>query len=123
MAWKFDSNRPIYLQLLEQIQFKILSNEYLPGEKLPSVREFATMAGVNPNTMQRALSQLEQQGIIFTNRTEGKYITTDTLRLLQMKEAFAKEMASSFCHKMKQLNYSSSELMTLISDVLKEEKL
>ena len=56
MAWKFDSNRPIYLQLLEQIQFKILSNEYLPGEKLPSVREFATLAGVNPNTMQRALS-------------------------------------------------------------------
>ena len=122
MAWKFDSDRPIYTQLLEQIKLGIVSNQYLPGDKLPSVRDFAFIAGVNPNTMQRALSQLEQQGIIFTNRTEGKYITTDTNLITQMRESIAKEQVHTFCEKMRKLNYSTSEILSLLSDVLKEEE-
>ena len=75
MAWSFENGRPIYTQLLEQIEQRIISGEYSAGEKLPSVRELAAEAAVNPNTMQRAMAKLEQRGLVVTNRTAGRTVT------------------------------------------------
>ena len=77
MAWNLDSDRPIYAQILERIQRQIVSGEYAPGTKIPSVRELAAQAGVNPNTMQKALSELERSGLVVTMRTSGRVVTED----------------------------------------------
>ena len=77
MAWDLKSDRPIYTQLVEQIELMICSGIYPAGSKLPSVRDFAKEAGVNPNTMQRALAKLEEDGLVNTNRTSGKFVTED----------------------------------------------
>ena len=75
MAWALINDRPIYLQLMERIQTDIVSGKYKPGEKLPSVRELALDAAVNPNTMQKALSELERIGLVYSQRTSGRFIT------------------------------------------------
>ena len=77
MSWNLSKDRPIYLQLVEQIKLQILSGTYSFGERFPSVRELATEAAVNPNTMQKALSALEQEGLLVDSRTNGRYVTTD----------------------------------------------
>ena len=77
MPWDLKSDRPIYIQLIEEIQLRIFSGEYPPGSKLPSVRDIAQEASVNPNTMQRALSKLEEDGLVITHRTSGRTITED----------------------------------------------
>lgn len=79
--WQMDSNRPIYIQLVERITKEIIAGKYHPGEKMPTVRELAEIARVNPNTMQKAFSQLEQEGMLFTDRTVGRYVTQDTVRI------------------------------------------
>ena len=79
MGWNLKSDRPIYAQLIEQIELMIVSGMYPPGAKLPSVRDLAADAAVNPNTMQRALSQLETDGLLYTQRTSGRYVTEDAV--------------------------------------------
>ena len=78
MAWELDADRPIYAQLVERIQKEIVSGKYQPGEKLPSVRDLAAVAAVNPNTMQKAFAELERSGLIVTQRTSGRTVTEDT---------------------------------------------
>ena len=78
MAWELDADRPIYAQLVERIQKEIVSGKYQPGEKLPSVRDLAAVAAVNPNTMQKAFAELERSGLIVTQRTSGRAVTEDT---------------------------------------------
>lgn len=105
MGWHFDSDRPIYTQLAEHIQLQIAAGVYPPGGKLPSVRDLAAEAEVNPNTMQRALAELEAEGLIFAQRTLGRFVTQDAeaieqsrRRLLQRAvEAFLKNMGSLGC--------------------------
>ena len=77
MPWDLDNERPIYLQLMERIQQDIVSGVYKPGEKIPSVRDLALDAAVNPNTMQKALSELERSGLVYSQRTSGRFITED----------------------------------------------
>ena len=77
MAWDLDADRPIYAQLVERIQMQIVSGQYLPGGKLPSVRDLAAVAAVNPNTMQKAFAELERSGLIITQRTNGRTVTED----------------------------------------------
>ena len=91
IQFKFDNERPIYLQLVEQLRIAIVSGAYAAGSRLPSVRELAVMAKVNPNTMQKALAELESDRLIFTERTNGKFVTNDQ-RLL---DAFRTELAAS----------------------------
>ena len=76
---EFESNRPIYLQIVDEIKSRIVSGSYEPGEKLPSVRDFAAELSVNPNTMQRALAQLESEGLIYTERTSGRFVSKDVV--------------------------------------------
>ncbi|MFR2562465.1 MAG: GntR family transcriptional regulator [Anaeromassilibacillus sp.] len=87
MGWNLKSDRPIYAQLIEQIELMIVSGMYPPGAKLPSVRDLAADAAVNPNTMQRALSQLETDGLLYTQRTSGRYVTEDVDKIMQTKRA------------------------------------
>ncbi len=114
MAWEFDNDRPIYAQILEYIMMDIMSGKYRPGDKIPSVRELAQEASVNPNTMQKALTELERVGMVHTERTAGRYITEDLGMIQSAKYNIAKKYAADFIKKMKELGYSKSELNDLL---------
>ena len=114
MAWKFDDSRSIYVQLVEQIKIRILTGSYAPGSRLPAVRELAAEAGVNPNTMQRALSELESTGLVYSVRTSGRFVTEDSDMRKELKADLAKKEVNEFVKKMKQLGYTSEEIAGLI---------
>ncbi len=105
LTFKFDNNRPIYLQLVEQLQLYVVSGKIPPGEKLPSVRELAMAAQVNPNTMQRALAELESLRLIYTERTNGKFVTNNQRCILRYREEFAHKKARSYFQAMHDLGY------------------
>lgn len=121
MAWEFDQDRPIYTQLLEKIKLMIISGVYPPGIRLPSVRDLASEAAVNPNTMQKALSELENSGLIHSQRTSGRYVTEDSSMIDQMKTELAKEQVLHFLSLMDQLGFSREETLNLLSQIIKEE--
>jgi Predicted transcriptional regulators len=121
MKWEINSERPVYLQLIEKIQAGIISGYYKPGDKLPSVRDLAIEAAVNPNTMQKALSELERTGLIYTNRTSGRFITSDEAMINKLKGSSAQEIILEFLTKMKQLGYLPEETLTLLSNMIKVE--
>ena len=114
MAWSFDAGRPIYLQLVEHIQQKILNGEYQPGEKLPSVRDLAAEAVVNPNTMQKALSELERGGLVFAQRTSGRFITDDAAKIRRLRQAAALAIARRFLADLNQLGITPNEAAALL---------
>lgn len=121
MSWTLDNDRPIYLQLMERIQRDIIAGVYQPGDKLPSVRDLALEAAVNPNTMQKALSELERSGLVYSQRTSGRFITEDTEMLTQMKKELATEHIQEFFQKMEQLGFSRAELLTLVTKATEGE--
>ena len=121
MAWDFSDDRPIYLQLMEQLKLGIVSGTYPPGSRLPSVRELAADASVNPNTMQKALSELEREGLVYAQRTSGRFVTEDQGRITAMKEELARELIRSFLENMEQLGYTSSQAQELIAKSRKED--
>lgn len=123
MAWTLDSGRPIYAQIIERVQLAIITGHYKPGEKLPSVRELASEAAVNPNTMQKALSELEQSGLLYTQRTSGRFITEDTDRIHRMKNSLATMQVREFIRKMRQLGLGDEEILQLIHTIMKEENI
>lgn len=120
MPWDLDNNRPIYLQLMEKIQLDIVSGVYRPGDRLPSVRELALLAAVNPNTMQKALSELERSGIVYSKRTSGRLITEDESMLKQLKTELAQEHIHAFLEKMDKLGFSKEEILALTQKQLQE---
>ena len=120
MAWEFKDNAPIYTQLIEKIKYKIISGEYKVGEKLPSVRELAAEATVNPNTMQRALAELEKMGLIYSVRTSGRYITEDTQMINEIKEVLAKEEIKEFLNKMQKIGIKKGEIVDSLKKVIEE---
>ena len=122
MPWNLDSDRPIYLQLMERIQHDIISGTYKPGDKLPSVRELAMEASVNPNTMQKALSELERIGLVHSRRTSGRFITEDETMIKQLKTATATEHIREFLKSMEYLGFTRPEILELVQDTMKEEK-
>ena len=96
MPWTLNSERPIYAQIVEKIQMDIISGVYAPGDRLPSVRELAAEASVNPNTMQKALTELERTELVYSVRTSGRFITEDTALITQVKEELAAGQAMDF---------------------------
>lgn len=122
MPWNLDSDRPIYLQLMERIQHDIISGTYKPGDKLPSVRELAIEASVNPNTMQKALSELERIGLVHSRRTSGRFITEDETMIKQLKTETATEHIREFLKSMERLGFTRPEILELVQDTMKEEK-
>lgn len=122
MAWNLQSDRPIYAQLVEQIQRMIVTGVFPAGSRLPSVRELAVEAAVNPNTMQRALARLEEDGLLYTQRTSGRYVTEETNRIMQAKEAMAGELIRQFIENMEKLGYTREQAMELIKRQKEEEE-
>lgn len=120
MPWDLKSDRPIYTQLLEYIQLAIISGNFLPGDKLPSVRDLAAEASVNPNTMQKALVELERNGLVYTQRTSGRFITEDVNMIKGLKEKIARQQISEFFEAMKRLGFSPQETIRLIEETGKE---
>lgn len=114
MPWDLKPDRPIYTQLIEQIELKICSGVYPLGSKLPSVRDLAQEASVNPNTMQRALSKLEESGLIYTNRTSGKFVTEDVEMIYKVKKKLAHELVQEFIQSMKRLGFDEKEIVSII---------
>ena len=114
MAWELDSDRPIYIQLVERIQKTIISGYYPPGGRLPSVRELAAEAAVNPNTMQKAFAELERSGLIITQRTNGRTVTEDTGMIDAIRKQLANEHLEAFFDGMKELGYTKRDVIELI---------
>lgn len=103
--FKFTRDRPIYLQLVEQIKLYIISGQIPPGTKLPPIREFSLQAKVNPNTMQRALTDLENLKLIYTERTNGKFVTTDIAEINLYREQLATTKVQNFLSEMEKLGF------------------
>lgn len=121
MPWDLENDRPIYLQLMERIQQDIIKGVYKPGDKIPSVRELAMEAAVNPNTMQKALSELERSGLVYSQRTSGRFITEDKKLLQHMKSELAQTHIHDFFTNMRQLGFNDEEILELVTDTLKKE--
>ena len=114
MAWNLQSDRPIYAQLVDQIQRMIVTGIFPAGSRLPSVRELAAEAAVNPNTMQRALVKLEEDGLLYTQRTSGRYVTEETERIMEVKRALAEELIRQFVENMNRLGYTREQSVELL---------
>lgn len=120
MAWNLDSDQPVFLQIAERIQMDILSGRYQPGDRLPSVRELAGEAAVNPNTMQKAFSELERIGLVYAQRTAGRFITEDTAMIGRLKNAAAQKKTTEFVSSMQQLGFTKEEILAITQTAIKE---
>ena len=109
MDYIFDNNRPIYIQLVESLRIKIISGKFKPGERLPSVRELALITKVNPNTMQKALAELEEEGLIYTERTNGKFVTENKELIEKIKIELAKEKVKKFINDVNDIGITCEE--------------
>ena len=114
MDWSFQSDAPIYTQLVEQIKVAIVTGVFPPGERLPSVRDLATEAGVNPNTMQRALAQLESEQLVYSQRTAGRFVTEDGRVIGSAKRELAQRHVERFLEAMHRLGIKQEEIDGLL---------
>ena len=121
MAWIIDSGSPIWTQLHRQLMERISSGAYPPGSRLPTVRELAAEAGVNPNTMQRALAQLETEGLVITNRTAGRTVTQDRGVLEGMCRRLAREQIRAYFDGMKGLGFTPQQAVDFVQQWKEEE--
>lgn len=121
MEFDLQNSLPIWKQLASQLKERIVTGGYAPGAKFPSVRDLASEAGVNPNTMQRALSQLEADGLLLTNRTSGRTVTEDCSVLDATREALACERANTFLKDMDALGFSRDDAVALLQKGLKND--
>ena len=114
MQWKLTDDRPIWTQLTEQLTERIVSGIYPLGSRMPSVRELAAEAGVNPNTMQRALAQLEADGLVSTNRTAGRTVTEDSTSVEQVRQNLAEDKMELYVTGMATLAYTETEAANML---------
>lgn len=114
MAWNLDSDRPVYAQIIEEMQLRIIIGQYPLGTKIPSVRELAAEAGVNPNTMQKALSELERSGLVTAQRTSGRIVTEDKKMVKDIRNKIAQEQMRDFVDKMRKLGFDKEEIIKLL---------
>ncbi|HIY12528.1 MAG TPA: GntR family transcriptional regulator [Candidatus Agathobaculum merdipullorum] len=114
MQWQLRGDRPIYQQLVEILTEQIVSGQLAAGDKVPAVRELAAQAGVNPNTMQRALTDMEREGLMYTNRTSGRYVTEDKEMIEKIREQIASDRIAEFLAGMSQLGFSEQEVYRLL---------
>ena len=117
MEYIFDNERPIYIQLVEMIRIDIVSGKYQKGQKLPSVRELALIMKVNPNTMQKALAELESEKLIYTERTNGKFVTRNTELIEKIKKELAKEKVNKFLDDMKNIGITYEEAVIYLQEL------
>ncbi len=118
MSWKLDADRPIFIQLVEIIKTDIISGKYKPGDKIAAVRDLAQEAAVNPNTMQRAFSELERLGLVHTERTSGRFVTQDEELIMKLKKEQAEIVINEFLEKMNKIGFEDSTILDLIREAL-----
>ena len=114
MDWRFTDDRPIWLQLTEQLTRRIITGTYPPGSRLPPVRELAAQAGVNPNTMQRAMMEMEREELVYSQRTAGRFVTEDGERIRRLRESLARNQVKDFLEGMYQLGFQLGEIVTFV---------
>ena len=114
MQWQITNDAPVYAQLVAQVRQAIASGAFQPGERLPSVRDMALEAGVNPNTMQRALQELEREGLVFSQRTAGRFVTEDSDMIQTIKQELAQQQLAQFFQAMAELGYARAEIVALV---------
>ncbi len=122
MSWKFDNDRPIYLQMIDIMSMRIANQTYKPGEKMPSVRELALEAGVNPNTVQRVFAELERSGILYTERTSGRYVCQDAAVLERLKENLGKTYIDEMLRHLRELGLADENIQKAIAKRMEEGK-
>ena len=113
----FDNERPIYIQLVEKLKAAIVSGELKQGERIPSVRELALTARVNPNTMQKALGELEDEGFIYTERTNGKFVADNQQLIDKVKKELAKELVNNYLKDMKNIGINYNEAVEYLQEL------
>ena len=116
LSWELVNDRPIWVQLIEQLTRRIVSGEYPPGARVPSVRDLAAEAGVNPNTMQRALSGLEERGLLVAQRNIGRFVTQDAALIVRMRQELAEQELAVFKRRMRLLGYQDQEILEFVSE-------
>lgn len=121
MEWNITSGRPVYVQLVEQLELALVNEVFPPGGKVPAVRELAADAGVNPNTMQRALQELESRGLLQAQRTAGRTVTADAEVLQQLRRKRAAALAAEFLRQMQALGLNRAETEELLRQTAEEE--
>ena len=122
MTWTFDNNRPIYLQIMERLKLQIISNQLKSGDRILPVRELAEEAGVNPNTIQRALSELESEGFVYSKRTAGRFVTESQDLILHTRKVLAEEELQHFVTQMSHLGYPRKDLIRTLTTYLEKEE-
>ena len=120
MDWEFRNDLPIYSQLVDKIRLGVVSGELPPGARLSSVRELAMEAGVNPNTMQRALQELEREGVVYAQRTAGRFVTEDAALIEALKRRMAREKLEAFLAAMEELGYDRAGIVGLMNEEKEE---
>lgn len=120
MAWTFDEKSPIYLQIAYRVKLKIASKELSMGQQLLPVREFAQEARVNPNTVQRAFQELEKEGLVYSARTSGRFVTEDEKLIDQKRHEIAQSLMKNFVTEMTAIGFSSPEIKTIITDYIEQ---
>ena len=122
MPWNLSSERPIFSQLMERIQLDIITGRYQPGEKLPSVRDLAAEAAVNPNTMQKALAELERDGLVKSQRTSGRFVTDDKEKIMEVRRTLAYDEIERMVETISSLGYQKDDILRLLEKYLAEQK-
>ena len=122
MDWKFRADQPIYTQLTARLAEKIVAGAYAPGERLPSVRDLAVEAGVNPNTVQRSLADLEREGLVFSQRTNGRFVTENTEMIRNARFRMADERVAQFLADMRQLGCTREEVIEILKEAKEKTK-
>ena len=122
MAWSFSGDKPIFMQLVDRITLDIISGKYSPGDRLPTVRDFSIEAGVNPNTVQRALSEAENTGLIVTKRGDGRYVTTEQDIIRKVRIKTVEELTSRFVFSLRSYGLDDGEIETLVKNSINSER-
>ncbi|MCI6754598.1 MAG: GntR family transcriptional regulator [Galactobacillus timonensis] len=122
MTWKFEGSSPIYLQIIERLKNAIAAGTYPPGSKMPSVRDLALEAGVNPNTVQRAFAELEREGYLYSQRTTGRYVTEDRQKLSSLRIGLGRKYIKELFDRLSGLGLSTDDIVRACDAYAKEEK-
>ncbi|MGI1655912.1 GntR family transcriptional regulator [Streptococcus uberis] len=121
MSWNFDEKSPIYAQIAQRIKMQIVSQEIKSGDQLPTVREYAETAGVNPNTMQRAFTEFEREGIVYSQRTAGRYVTDDQTLISEKRRELSRSELESFVINMIKMGFTKDQLIPELEAFLRED--
>lgn len=122
MEWKFSEDLPIYQQIMDGIKQRIATGDWTQGQKLPSVRELAVQAGVNPNTMQKALAELEREGLLYTKRTAGRFVAEQEGITTELQEEMMEKYVEEFIANMKSLGYTLSDITEIFQKKTEQER-